>query len=47
MNIEQGPILHKKTFQEFGLLRPLDGILPYRLEGHVELPSGVGENMFG
>ena len=31
----------------YGLLRPLDGILPYRLEGHVELPSGVGENMFG
>jgi len=31
----------------YGLLRPLDGILPYRMEGHVELPSGVGENMFG
>ena len=31
----------------YGLLRPLDGILPYRLEGHVELPSGVGKNMFG
>ena len=30
----------------YGLLRPLDGILPYRMEGHVELPSGVGENMF-
>ena len=30
-----------------GLLRPLDGILPYRLEGHVELPSGAGQNMFG
>jgi hypothetical protein len=29
-----------------GLLRPLDGILPYRMEGHVELPSGVGENLF-
>lgn len=31
----------------YGLLRPLDGILPYRLEGHVELPSGEGQNMFG
>ncbi len=31
----------------YGLLRPLDGILPYRMEGHVELPSGVGQNMFG
>ena len=31
----------------YGLLRPLDGILPYRMEGYVELPSGVGENMFG
>ena len=31
----------------YGLLRPLDGILPYRLEGSVELPSGAGENMFG
>ena len=31
----------------YGLLRPLDGILPYRLEGHVELPSGAGQNMFG
>ena len=31
----------------YGLLRPLDGILPYRMEGNVELPSGVGENMFG
>ena len=31
----------------YGLLRPLDGILPYRMEGLVELPSGVGENMFG
>ena len=30
----------------YGLLRPLDGILPYRLEGHVELPSGAGQNMF-
>ncbi len=31
----------------YGLLRPLDGILPYRMEGHVELPSGEGQNMFG
>ena len=31
----------------YGLLRPLDGILPYRMEGHVELPSGEGQNLFG
>ena len=31
----------------YGLLRPLDAIQPYRMEGHVELPSGVGQNMFG
>ena len=31
----------------YGLLRPLDAILPYRMEGHVELPSGEGQNMFG
>ncbi len=31
----------------YGMLRPLDGILPYRMEGHVELPSGEGLNMFG
>ena len=31
----------------YGLLRPLDGILPYRMEGFVELPSGEGKNMFG
>ena len=31
----------------YGLLRPLDGILPYRMEGHIELPSGAGQNMFG
>ena len=29
----------------YGLLRPLDAILPYRMEGHVELPSGEGQNM--
>ena len=31
----------------YGLLRPLDGILPYRMEGAVELPSGEGKSMFG
>ena len=31
----------------YGLLRPLDGILPYRMEGAVELPSGEGMSMFG
>ncbi len=31
----------------YGMLRPLDGILPYRMEGNVELPSGDGQNMFG
>lgn len=31
----------------YGILRPLDGILPYRMEGNVELPSGEGKNMFG
>ena len=31
----------------YGMLRPLDGILPYRMEGKVELPSGEGKNMFG
>ena len=31
----------------YGLLRPLDGILPYRMEGNVVLPSGEGQNMFG
>ena len=31
----------------YGLLRPLDGIFPYRMEGNVELPSGEGLNMFG
>ena len=30
----------------YGLLRPLDGILPYRMEGNIELPSGAGQNMF-
>ena len=31
----------------YGLLRPLDGILPYRMEGNIEFPSGEGQNMFG
>ncbi len=31
----------------YGLLRPLDAIMPYRMEGHVELPSGEGRNMLG
>lgn len=31
----------------YGLLRPLDAILPYRMEGNVELPSGDGQNLFG
>ncbi len=31
----------------YGMLRPLDGILPYRMEGNVELPNGEGDNMFG
>jgi len=30
----------------YGMLRPLDGILPYRMEGNVELPSGGGKTMF-
>ena len=30
----------------YGLLRPLDGIRPYRMEGNVELPSADGRNMF-
>ncbi len=30
----------------YGLLRPLDGIHPYRLEGHVELPSSEGKRLF-
>jgi len=31
----------------YGMLRPLDAILPYRMEGQVELPSGEGQTMFG
>lgn len=30
----------------YGLLRPLDGILPYRLEGNVHLPETGGMSMF-
>ena len=45
LNYSQG-ILWITSFL-YGLLRPLDGILPYRMEGNVELPSGEGQNMFG
>ncbi len=31
----------------YGMLRPMDAILPYRLEGQLELPSGEGQTMFG
>ncbi len=31
----------------YGMLRPLDGIRPYRMEGNVELPSGEGLTMTG
>ncbi len=31
----------------YGLLRPLDAIFPYRMEGNVKLPSGEDQNMFG
>jgi len=31
----------------YGLLRPMDGILPYRMEGNVQLPSNKEQNMFG
>lgn len=30
----------------YGLLRPLDGIRPYRMEGSVTLPSADGQTMF-
>ena len=30
----------------YGLLRPLDAILPYRMEGNVELPSGDSQNLY-
>ncbi len=30
----------------YGLLRPLDGIVPYRLEGDVRLPGKGGETLF-
>ncbi len=30
----------------YGMLRPLDDIRPYRLEGHVELPSAGGGTLF-
>ena len=38
---------HLLTSFLYGLLRPLDGILPYRMEGNVELPNGEGQNLFG
>jgi len=31
----------------YGMLRPLDAVLTYRMEGNVELPSGQGLSMFG
>ncbi len=37
--------LHITSFL-YGLLRPLDNIHPYRMEGKVTLPSGNGLNMF-
>jgi len=30
----------------YGMLRPQDGILPYRMEGNVALPSGEGQHLF-
>jgi len=45
LNYSQGKLWITSFF--YGLLRPLDGILPYRMEGNVELPSGEGQNMFG
>ena len=45
LNVVQGKLWITSFL--YGLLRPLDAILPYRMEGHVELPSGEGQNMFG
>ena len=45
LNYSQGKLWITSFF--YGLLRPLDGILPYRMEGDVELPSGERKNMFG
>ncbi len=45
LNVAQGKLWITSFL--YGLLRPLDAILPYRMEGHVELPSGEGLNMFG
>ena len=45
LNVAQGKLWITSFL--YGLLRPLDAILPYRMEGHVELPSGEGQNMFG
>ena len=44
LNVAQGKLWITSFL--YGLLRPLDAILPYRMEGHVELPSGEGQNMF-
>ena len=45
LNVAQGKLWITSFL--YGLLRPLDAILPYRMDGHVELPSGEGQNMFG
>ena len=45
LNYAQGKLWITSFF--YGLLRPLDAILPYRMEGNVELPSGDGQNLFG
>jgi len=45
LNVAQGKLWITSFL--YGLLRPLDAIFPYRMEGHVELPSGEGQNMFG
>ena len=45
LNVAQGKLWITSFL--YGLLRPLDAILPYRMEGNVELPSGEGQNMFG
>ena len=45
LNYSQGKLWITSFF--YGLLRPLDGIQPYRMEGLVELPRGEGQNVFG
>ena len=44
LNYAQGKLWITSFF--YGLLRPLDAILPYRMEGNVELPSGDGQNLY-